>query len=124
MDAVLDPVDSHDGAEPARPPRLHPGEGVLEHRAEPGGDVERRRAGQERVGLGLARELAPAGDHPVDPGGATNLGITAATLARARGRPVSAADVAALTRAEAAAIYRLSATTCRPVSTTPSSTSL
>ena len=33
-------------------------------------------------------------NHPVDPGGATNLGITAATLARARGRPVSAADVA------------------------------
>jgi lysozyme family protein len=45
-------------------------------------------------------------NHPADPGGATNLGITAATLARARGHPVSAADVAALTRAEAAAIYR------------------
>jgi lysozyme family protein len=45
-------------------------------------------------------------NHPADPGGATNLGITAATLAQARGHPVSAADVAALTRAEAAAIYR------------------
>src|SRR4051794_41836703 len=45
-------------------------------------------------------------NHPADPGGATNLGITAATLALARGHPVSPADVAALTRAEAAAIYR------------------
>lgn len=45
-------------------------------------------------------------DHPADPGGATSLGITRATLARARGRPVSIADVKALTRAEAAAIYR------------------
>lgn len=45
-------------------------------------------------------------DHPLDPGGATNLGITHATLARWRGRPVAPADVRALTRAEAAAIYR------------------
>jgi lysozyme family protein len=45
-------------------------------------------------------------NHPADPSGATNLGITAATLARARGRPVTAADVKALTRAEAAGIYR------------------
>lgn len=45
-------------------------------------------------------------NHPADPGGATNLGITAATLARARGRPVTEADVRALTRAEASAIYR------------------
>jgi lysozyme family protein len=45
-------------------------------------------------------------NHPADPGGATNFGITAATLARARGRPVTAAEVRALTRAEAAGIYR------------------
>ncbi len=45
-------------------------------------------------------------DHPRDPGGATNLGITPATLANARGRPVSAVDVKALTRAEAGTIYR------------------
>ena len=38
-------------------------------------------------------------DHPADPGGATNMGITRATLARARNRPVTAADVRALTRA-------------------------
>lgn len=45
-------------------------------------------------------------DHPADPGGATNLGITRRTLARYRGRAVSKADVRALTRQEAAAIYR------------------
>jgi lysozyme family protein len=57
----------------------------------------------------LQRVLAHEGgyvDHPKDPGGATNLGITLATLARWRGRPVTKAEVAALTRAEAAAIYR------------------
>jgi lysozyme family protein len=45
-------------------------------------------------------------DHPADPGGATNLGITRATLARWRKRAVSKAEVKALTRSEAAAIYR------------------
>ena len=45
-------------------------------------------------------------DHPRDPGGATNLGITRATLAKARGRPVSVADVKALTPQEAGTIYR------------------
>jgi len=45
-------------------------------------------------------------DHPADPGGATNLGITLGALAAWRGRPVSTAEVRALTRAEAAAIYR------------------
>ena len=45
-------------------------------------------------------------DHPADPGGATNLGITQATLAAWRGRPVSVAEVRGLTRDEAAAIYR------------------
>ena len=45
-------------------------------------------------------------DHPRDPGGATNLGITRATLAAERGRPVSATELRALTRAEAGAIYR------------------
>lgn len=43
---------------------------------------------------------------PRDPGGATNMGITRATLSRWRGRPVSVAEVKALTRAEAAEIYR------------------
>lgn len=57
----------------------------------------------------LAHVLAEEGgfvDHPLDPGGATKMGITRATLARVRGRPVSIAEVMALTRAEAAAIYR------------------
>lgn len=45
-------------------------------------------------------------DHPADPGGATNLGITRATLSQARGHAVSKADVKALTHGEAASIYR------------------
>ena len=45
-------------------------------------------------------------DHPSDPGGATNLGITIAVLSSYRGRSVTKNDVRALTRAEAAAIYR------------------
>ncbi|MDP2357153.1 MAG: glycosyl hydrolase 108 family protein [Beijerinckiaceae bacterium] len=44
-------------------------------------------------------------DHPADPGGATNLGVTRATLAKWRGRPVTKADVRALSRDEAAQIY-------------------
>ena len=57
----------------------------------------------------LAHVLASEGgyvDHPKDPGGATNLGITLATLQAWRGGPVTKADVRALTREEAAAIYR------------------
>ncbi len=45
-------------------------------------------------------------DHPLDPGGATNMGITRATLAQHRGRPVSKAELMALDRAEAGRIYR------------------
>ena len=45
-------------------------------------------------------------DHPADPGGATNLGITRRTLARYRGRAVTKQEVRALSRAEAAEIYR------------------
>lgn len=44
--------------------------------------------------------------HPQDPGGATNFGITLETLSRARGHPVSVADVRDLTMEEAAAIHR------------------
>lgn len=57
----------------------------------------------------LAHILASEGgyvDHPKDPGGATNMGITHTTLAEWRGRPVTKADVRALTKAEAAAIYK------------------
>jgi len=45
-------------------------------------------------------------DQAADPGGATNMGITRATLAGVRGHAVSKADVRALTRAEAVEIYR------------------
>lgn len=44
-------------------------------------------------------------DHPKDPGGATNMGITFATLKRWRGTAITKADVRNLTKAEAAAIY-------------------
>lgn len=44
-------------------------------------------------------------DHPADRGGPTNYGITGATLSAWRGRPVGAAEIRALTRGEAAAIY-------------------
>jgi len=44
-------------------------------------------------------------DHPLDPGGATNLGITQAELIRVRGHDVSKDDVRALTKGEAAKIY-------------------
>lgn len=54
----------------------------------------------------LFRHEGGYADHPSDPGGATNHGITRATLAAWRGRAVSKAEVRALTRAEAAAIYR------------------
>jgi lysozyme family protein len=46
-------------------------------------------------------------DHPADRGGATNFGITAATLGdwRGLGRPASREEVKALTEREARAIY-------------------
>jgi lysozyme family protein len=44
-------------------------------------------------------------DHKLDPGGATNLGVTLATLSAHRGRTVTKAEVKALTVAEAGAIY-------------------
>ena len=45
-------------------------------------------------------------DHAKDPGGATNMGVTRATLAGLRGHAVSIADVRALTLEQAASIYR------------------
>jgi lysozyme family protein len=64
---------------------------------------------QQNFDAALAHVLLFEGgysDHPLDPGGATNLGITLAVLEASRGKPVSKADVRGLTRAEAAAIYR------------------
>jgi lysozyme family protein len=45
-------------------------------------------------------------DHPADRGGPTRFGITRASLAHYRGRDVTAAEVAALSRDEAKHIYR------------------
>lgn len=45
-------------------------------------------------------------DHPLDPGGATNLGITRGVLSAHRGRRVSKKEVRALTHQEAAQIYK------------------
>ncbi len=45
-------------------------------------------------------------NHPADPGGPTNLGITMATLRAYRGRHVDFSDVRNLTKAEAGQIYR------------------
>jgi len=46
-------------------------------------------------------------DHPSDPGGATNMGITISTLRRWRGRPVLKEDVKNLTKGEAKNIYEV-----------------
>lgn len=57
----------------------------------------------------LAHVLAHEGgyvDHPDDPGGATNFGITLATLQSWRERSVTKAEVRALTQAEAGEIYK------------------
>jgi len=60
---------------------------------------------ENAVGLVLQHEGGFV-QHPSDPGGATNFGITHATLARARGHSVSVDDVRNLTREGAIAIYR------------------
>ncbi|MBI1263317.1 MAG: hypothetical protein GC187_01120 [Alphaproteobacteria bacterium] len=67
------------------------------------------RQGMDRFETVLAHVLHWEGgfsDHPADPGGATNYGITHGVLAQWRGQPVSREDVRALTLAEAGAIYR------------------
>lgn len=53
----------------------------------------------------IRREAGFVND-PLDSGGPTNWGITKATLARWRNRRVTTAEVQALTREEAADIYR------------------
>jgi len=56
----------------------------------------------------LAFTLAAEGgfvDNPADPGGATNMGVTLATLSAWLGRPASVAEVQALSQADAGLIY-------------------
>lgn len=60
---------------------------------------------EERITALLAREGGYV-DHAEDSGGPTNHGITQAKLSGWRRRPVSAADVQALSEAEAREIYR------------------
>lgn len=65
--------------------------------------------GSSRFDRSLALVLQHEGgfvQHPRDPGGATNFGITRETLSRARGRRASVDDVRHLTQEEAASIYR------------------
>ena len=45
-------------------------------------------------------------DHPRDPGGPTNMGITIATLSHELGHAATREDVRQMTRETAAAIYR------------------
>lgn len=59
----------------------------------------------QAIALVLASEGGFVND-PLDPGGATNLGITLATLRVYRGRATSVADVKALGKDEAGLIYR------------------
>ena len=54
----------------------------------------------------IRREGTAYTNDPADPGGPTKFGVTQATLAGFRGRPVTAADVAALERDEAERVYR------------------
>lgn len=64
---------------------------------------------RQALGLVLAHEGGYV-DHPLDPGGATNMGITRRTLAAWRGvrpwRKLARSEVRALTRREAGRIYR------------------
>jgi len=64
---------------------------------------------EDRLDACLAFVLEAEGgfsDHPSDPGGATNLGITRRTLSEFRDAEASVEDVRALTREEAREIYR------------------
>ena len=55
---------------------------------------------------GILRREGGFVDHPADKGGATNWGITQATLAEWFGRPATVDDVKSLTEHEAREIYR------------------
>ena len=85
---------------------------AVEDEARPAGLRRRAEAApsaEERFDRCLETVLRQEGgfvDHPRDPGGATNMGITLATLRAFRDAEVTADDVRDLTRAEAREIYR------------------
>lgn len=60
----------------------------------------------DRIIADLIRREGGFVNDPADRGGVTKYGITRRTLARWRGKPVSIDDMKALTKAEAAQIYR------------------
>lgn len=71
--------------------------------------TERRATADRRFEVSLERAKFSEGgyvNHPADRGGPTKYGITQATLADWRGRPVTANDVKLLTWDEASRIYR------------------
>lgn len=64
---------------------------------------------KQNFDLSMAEILKHEGgyvDHPKDPGGATNMGITFNTLQRWRGKPITKTDVKNLKREEVIRIYR------------------
>lgn len=64
---------------------------------------------QDNFGRALAFALQFEGgyvNHPRDPGGPTNMGITIATLSHELGRRATISDVRNITREQAASIYR------------------
>ncbi|WP_338664136.1 glycosyl hydrolase 108 family protein [Pararoseomonas sp. SCSIO 73927] len=86
-------------ASPLRPVSLVP----------PSGAPSVMLSGEDRFDACLDEVLRSEGgfvNHPADPGGATNMGITLRTLSEFRDGKATEADVRALTRAEAREIYR------------------
>lgn len=72
--------------------------------------VDNKPANDDRFARSVAFVLKHEGgfvDHPRDPGGATNMGITVATLRDWRGRLTSIDEVKNLTEHEARQIYRM-----------------
>ncbi|PTM42386.1 glycosyl hydrolase 108 family protein [Bosea sp. 124] len=103
-------------------PALVGGEAVSSHLLDPDGDGDPESGGSLSTTVTTIDEAAGRANferaqaiirqfeggfvnNPKDPGRATNFGITQATLASARGRPVTVADVVGLTYEEAKTIY-------------------
>lgn len=109
-------IDSWDGPEAPPPmPELAPQRPALDPADQPESDVSDKVAAVleqasgdarfQKLNAFVAKSEGGFVNHPADKGGATNMGITQATLAEWRGEAVSVEDVRSLTRAEADAIY-------------------